>query len=81
MVVTSNGNKPIEDVTTDDLLWDGHEWVEHEGVVYSGDKEVITHDGVTATPEHKVYVSDGKWARLGEAKERGLRIWRSLPST
>jgi len=68
--------RPIEDVTTDDLVWDGESWVRHEGVVFSGDKPVITHDGVCATAEHKVYVSTSEHVTLGEAKQRGLPLWR-----
>jgi DNA polymerase len=68
--------RPIEDVTTDDLVWDGESWVRHEGVVFSGDKPVIAHDGVYATVEHKVYVSTSEHVTLGEAKQRGLPLWR-----
>ncbi|WP_331488017.1 hypothetical protein [Caminicella sporogenes] len=79
LVKTPDGiviEKPIEDVELDDLVFDGKEWVEHEGVVYSGDKEVITWDSVTATPEHIVYISDTEYLTLGEAKERGVKLWR-----
>lgn len=68
--------KPIEKVSEDDLVYDGNAWVEHEGVVYSGDKEVITWDGITATPNHNVYISDVEKVSLLEAKMRGLRLWR-----
>ena len=68
--------KPIQEVDAADLLWDGKEWVTHDGVVYSGEKEVITWDGVTATPAHVVYLSDDESTSLGEAKERGRRLWR-----
>lgn len=79
LVKTPEGSvieKPIEDVELDDLVFDGEDWVEHEGVVFSGDKEVITWDGVTATPEHIVYISDTEYLTLGEAKERGVKLWR-----
>ena len=74
--------KPIETVTTDDLVWDGDEWVRHEGVVFSGDKNVISHDGVLATAEHVVYTSTTEHVTLGDAKARGLKLWRgNTPST
>jgi len=69
-------NKPIENVDIKDMVWDGNEWVTHEGVVFSGDKEVITWDGVTATEEHVVYVSDTESMTLKEAKERGIALWK-----
>lgn len=68
--------KPIQEVTIADKVWDGIEWVIHEGVVYSGDKEVITWDGVTATPEHTVYISNTESMPLGEAAEKRLELWR-----
>ena len=33
--------KPIEDVRLEDLVFDGENWVGHEGVVFSGDKDVL----------------------------------------
>ena len=67
--------KPIEKVLLTDELWDGCSWVTHEGVVFSGDKEVITWDGVTATPEHKVWISETEKITLDEAKERKQKLW------
>lgn len=68
--------KPIEAVTIDDKVWDGDNWVSHEGVVFSGDKDVIEWDGIVATPDHIVYVSDTVSMRLEDAKERRLRLWK-----
>lgn len=68
--------KPIENVRLDDLVFDGENWVKHDGVVYSGDKEVITWDGITATPEHEVFINDEMKVTLGEAKEKGLKLWK-----
>ena len=56
LVLTNHGEKPIETVTTEDLLWDGESWVRHEGVIYKGMREVITYEGLTATPDHLVWV-------------------------
>lgn len=72
----SVGAKPIERVTTSDLVWDGVEWVGHAGVVYSGDKEVIEHDNVVATSKHVVYLNDTDSVTLGDAKAKGLKLWR-----
>ena len=68
--------KAIETVQIDDEVWDGDEWVAHEGVVFSGDKPVIEHDGVIATAAHNVYVSTSEHVTLAEAKAKGLRLWR-----
>lgn len=56
LVLTNHGLIPIENVTTDDLLWDGESWVQHDGVIYKGEREVITYEGLTATPDHLVWV-------------------------
>lgn len=55
-VLTANGLKPIEDVRLEDLVWDGVEFVAHEGVVFQGFKDVITYDGLTATEDHLVFI-------------------------
>lgn len=67
--------KPIEKVLLTDKVWDGENWVTHEGVVFSGDKDVITHDGVTATPEHIVWVSPTEKMILYEAKLNNVKLW------
>ena len=56
LVLTNHGLIPIESVSTDDLLWDGENWVRHEGVIFKGEREVITYEGLTATEDHLVWV-------------------------
>lgn len=65
--------KHIVDVLADDLVWDGEDYVEHDGVVFSGYREVIEWDGITGTEEHVVFTADGEIS-LAEAKARGSRI-------
>jgi len=67
---------PIQFVTTAQDVWDGTEWVTHEGVVFSGVKKVIYHDGVLATPQHKVFISDTEYATMACVKEKALSIFR-----
>ena len=66
--------KRIVDVLPDDLVWDGIEFVPHEGVQFSGYKEVMTYDGVTGTPDHKVFIDGDTTVTLHEARESGARI-------
>lgn len=68
--------KPIEDVLKTDLVFDGENWVQHDGVVFSGEKDVIEWDGITATPEHQVFIDEHTKIPLAEAKERRLMLWR-----
>lgn len=58
-VLTDRGWKRIVEVQATDLLWDGEEWVTHQGVVPKGLKEVITAYGVDATPEHEILTGHG----------------------
>jgi DNA polymerase len=66
---------PIEAVSRDDNVWDGDAWVPHEGVVFSGDKEVMTWDGVCATAEHQVYVSDNVKIALRDAQVHNIPLF------
>jgi len=66
--------KRIVDVLPDDLVWDGVEFVQHEGVQFSGYKEVMTYGGITGTPDHKVFLDDETTVSLHEAHATGARI-------
>ena len=59
LVLTDRGLVPIEEVTTEHKVWDGEEWVTHDGVVFRGEREVITYEGLTATKDHLVWI-EGK---------------------
>ena len=73
LVLTDRGEVPIERVSRNDLVWDGVEWVRHDGAVCLGTKEIITHDGLTATPDHRVWCpsGDGAHVAFGDAADRG----------
>lgn len=66
LVLTDHGTKPISSVTEDDKVWDGVEWVEHEGRINKGLQRTIDVNGVRLTPEHKVLTTEG-WKRADEA--------------
>ena len=59
LVLTDRGLVSIEQVTLNDRLWDGENWVRHDGVIYKGEREVIEYEGLIATPDHLVWV-EGK---------------------
>lgn len=77
LVLTDSGLKPIESVGVLDLVWDGVEWVNHDGPMYMGEKETITYDGLTATPDHKVWLEDGRQVSIGVAAAQSLRLART----
>lgn len=65
--------KRIVDVLLDDLVWDGEDYVEHEGVAFSGYSEVIKWDGVEGTEDHVVFTDKGEISLL-EAMQGKHRI-------
>ena len=65
LVLTDKGLVPIEKITNAHRLWDGEEWVSHDGVIFNGEREVITYEGLTATPDHLVW-SENKWLPFGQ---------------
>ena len=77
LVLTDKGLIPIEKITIDHLVWDGVEWVQHEGLVYQGVKEVLTYDGLTATPDHEVWVGRERTLPFGIAASGLERLART----
>jgi DNA polymerase len=77
-VLTDQGTIAIEDVTLDHRVWDGVDWVRHEGLVYRGVKDVITYGGLTATADHRVWIEgQAEPVHLGQAAAREARLVRS----
>lgn len=77
LVLTHVGLIPIEDVLCWHKVWDGVEWVSHEGVSFNGYQEVMTYDGVTATPDHTVWTEAGHAISIGEAASKVHRLART----
>jgi DNA polymerase len=78
LVLTDQGLVPIECVTTEHLLWDGVDWVMHEGVICNGIREVVTYGGLTATADHLVWVEGmGKPVQLALAARCGAELVRA----
>lgn len=57
-VLTDSGWKPIVSVGSEDMLFDGVEFVRHEGLLDQGYKRTIDLAGVRVTPEHKFLVGE-----------------------
>lgn len=53
-VLTHRGYVGIKDILLSDKLWDGQEWVNHEGLLYKGKRKTLRLDGVKMTPEHPI---------------------------
>ncbi|MPM69784.1 hypothetical protein SDC9_116732 [bioreactor metagenome] len=77
-MLTDRGLVPIEQVTTEHLLWDGESWVTHKGVVYKGRREVITYEGLSATVDHLVWVEgESEPVYFGVAAACGSRLMQT----
>jgi hypothetical protein len=89
-VVTNNGIKFITDVTLQDKLWDGVEWVHHQGLVARGVKPTVEINGVSVTQEH-LFLAGKQWreakqlassaSTLSLALATGLESLKSLASS
>lgn len=77
LVLTQRGLVPIQLISTEDWLWDGVEWVQHDGLIDQGIQHVITYDGLTATPDHEVFTEDGRIVPLGQAASEMARLQRT----
>lgn len=75
-ILTDRGLVKIQDVTKEDRVWDGIEFVSHDGPTCMGHMEVIEWDGLTATPEHKVHTQHG-WTTIAAAARGRERLTRS----
>ncbi len=62
LVLTQEGWKRIIEVSATDTLWDGEEWIHHEGVIYQGHRHCLNAHGLCATPDHEVLSNRG-WTR------------------
>ena len=79
-VLTNQGLIPIEQITTDMLLWDGVEWVQHDGVVCKGERKIIKYGGLEATEDHIVWAEINGQHRpiqFGEAARSGAHLVQS----
>lgn len=73
MVLTDSGHKAIEKLSIDDRIWDGHEFVSHDGPIFKGERDVITYAGLTATPSHLVKTAAG-WKTFMDCAQGGIPI-------
>lgn len=70
-VLTPHGWRRVVDLQISDLLWDGEEWVRHEGIIAKGVQLTRPLDGVWMTAEHEVLTAEGwRHASLCEGLHR-----------
>jgi len=66
LVLTEYGWKPILYLETQDRVWDGVEWVNHNGIICQGEQETIRQHGVGVTEDHEILTEDGwlEWCEV-----------------
>ena len=71
---TPSGPKLVTNISLDDMLWDGVEWVSHEGIQYQGNRCTIRYQGLAATPDHVIWLANGNKCCFGDAAINGWKI-------
>ena len=66
LILTDKGLIPIEKVTKDMKVWDGENFVAHDGVIYRGSKDCIRLNGIFMTPDHLILTERG-WKHASES--------------
>lgn len=64
---------PLSTLMDSDRVWDGEEFVSHSGLLYQGEKGVMTYDEITGTPDHEVSTAFGQ-TRLDAAEDAGVAL-------
>jgi hypothetical protein len=78
-VLTDSGYKAIVHVSPTDMVWDGYEWVNHEGVICQGEQETLLNNGVRATMDHEILTEHG-WVTWSEAHKNPSLFQSALRS-
>lgn len=65
-VLTDSGWKPIQDVSINDKVHDGVEFVNHSGLLFKGVKPCVMLDGVYMTPDHEVLDEKQNWVEASQ---------------
>lgn len=72
-ILTNNGLKKIVDVEGTDLIFDGHDFVKHGGVICKGMKEIVKWNGASVTPDHRMQVNSSLWKSVAELGTENMK--------
>lgn len=81
LIKTPKGFKPITKLKKSDTLWDGVEYISHDGVVFKGIKSVIDLNGIIVTEDHRFLNTKGEWHEAGNFKgelQRPSNSWSDV---
>jgi hypothetical protein len=68
LVLTDRGYLPIVQVLITDKLWDGLQWVPHDGVIYKGNQKTIQYGCDQYTDDHDLFTGEHTKIQAGQAK-------------
>jgi len=68
-VLTNTGVKSIIHITREDKVWDGIEWVAHEGFICQGKQKIGNWLGTQVTENHKILVGS-LWKKVIDLDEK-----------
>lgn len=77
LVLTHTGTKHIVEVLSTDLLWDGVEWVSHQGLIAKGARRVVCVAGIELTAEHLV-LTGRTWSRAEQLVSKPNMLYLAL---
>ena len=75
LILTDRGRVPIEQIRLEHRVWDGYEFVKHDGLISQGKQMTISVDGIRVTPDHKILTEKG-WIK---GDESGGLNWAAVP--
>ena len=76
LVATDSGWQRLDAVTPEDRVFDGFEWVSHDGLAFKGVKDTMPVDGVRMTPDHRV-LTEGGWREAKDCEGLQRAAFRS----
>jgi len=76
-VLTDKGWKRIVDVAINDQLWDGEEWVNHEGLLYQGYAKTVSVGKISVTGTH-LFRDKFTWVKAEEVIQNTDTLRRVL---
>ncbi len=77
--VKNRGWVEIQDIQKSDEVWDGDNWVQTDGVVFNGTREVIELNGIWLTHDHQMMTMNG-WRKAEDVEQIGINSLKSITS-
>jgi hypothetical protein len=77
VLTDTHGWIQLVDVTLGMKLWDGENWVSHDGIIYKGEQPTLRINGVRLTGDHLILVGPEKWTKAEDIYDYESYTWLS----